>query len=480
MAGKRKTPRLRFDGGYYVVNIYKPEGGRTTISFGPPGERTEGQVYTAFGQWLDLFEQNPHKVLMFRSPYDAIDGMTNPNGVLTVGELLDQHMAWAKKRKLPVRHGKKHPDLRFIDRVHRFLEPYKQWPLTSFGPDELEAVQEALCQHEYSHGKEENKKRYTRRGINDIIAWVHRIWKWGLGRGFVPHTCVQGLREVKPLKMGDGRSFDNPKRSRVTEEEFQKLVAELSSVVGNMCQLMWYTAMRPYEVCDMRPFDILTEDSECWLYVPGRDRSPVGDHKTTRFGRVKVVPLTQKSQDILQPRITDWNSKQFIFSPKQAMTEFLEEKARKRDTPLNKGNRPGTNRKEHPMIVPGDHYNTSTLEHAMARACNRAGIEKIRPYDLRRTMATGTRSILDKEAARSLLGHVSTDTTEPYFLEEVQEAIKVAKKLAVAHEAEEAKAKEKQKAEEQKKPKERKKRKKSKKRKQKKSKKRSKASAKKN
>jgi hypothetical protein len=39
------------------------------------------------------------------------------------------------------------------------------------------------------------------------------------------------------------------------------------------------------------------------------------------------------------------------------------------------------------------------------------------------------RAKLSKEAAKLLLGHVSTDTTEIYLLEEVQEAMKAAKPL---------------------------------------------------
>jgi hypothetical protein len=42
-------------------------------------------------------------------------------------------------------------------------------------------------------------------------------------------------------------------------------------------------------------------------------------------------------------------------------------------------------------------------------------------------MATGARSTLGKEAAKLLLGHTKTDTTDIYLLEEVQETIKVAK-----------------------------------------------------
>ncbi len=55
MAGRRKTPRLRFDGRCFVVDVYTPDDKRTAISFGPPGERTEGHIFSAFGAWLDLF-----------------------------------------------------------------------------------------------------------------------------------------------------------------------------------------------------------------------------------------------------------------------------------------------------------------------------------------------------------------------------------------------------------------------------------------
>jgi hypothetical protein len=50
--------------------------------------------------------------------------------------------------------------------------------------------------------------------------------------------------------------------------------------------------------------------------------------------------------------------------------------------------------------------------------------------DLRRTKATGIRSILGKEAAKVLLGHTETTTTDIYLLDEVQEAVKGAKQLA--------------------------------------------------
>jgi len=198
-----------------------------------------------------------------------------------------------------------------------------------------------------------------------------------------------------------------------------------------MLRIVWYTGMRPNEVCTMRPFDIVKNDKDCWLYVPGRDQSPVGKHKTMRFERVKVIPLARECQKILQKRIREFNSKDYIFNPKEGMQEFLAKKAASRQTPLKWGNSPGTNRKEHPMIKPRDRYDHHTLRKACQRACLRAGVESFVPYDLRRSMATRARATLGKEAAQVLLGHASTSTTEIYLLEEVQEAMKVAKAFSV-------------------------------------------------
>ena len=137
MAAKRKDPKLRFDGRYYVVNIYKPDGKRTMVSFGPAADRTEGEIYTAFYKWLDLFKQQPQKVLSFKSPYDAIGQITNPSQSITIGELLDKYFAYAKKTTRSTRSNKDHPDLEFTRRVQRFLEPYHLWPVSDFGPDEV-------------------------------------------------------------------------------------------------------------------------------------------------------------------------------------------------------------------------------------------------------------------------------------------------------------------------------------------------------
>ena len=105
MAGKRKRPKLREKGSCFVTDIYKPDGKRTTISFGAVGERSEGEIYAAFGQWLDLFNQHPHKVLAFNNPYDAITNIINPRSIVSVGQLHDKYVEWLEAQLAPAQLG---------------------------------------------------------------------------------------------------------------------------------------------------------------------------------------------------------------------------------------------------------------------------------------------------------------------------------------------------------------------------------------
>ena len=430
MAGKRKSPKLREKDGCFVTDIYKPDGKRTTISFGGVGERSEGEIHAAFGQWLDLFNQHPHKVLAFRSPYEAIASVINPRSIVSVHQFHGKYLEWMGTQLAPMRDGRESPDLARAQRLGKFLVPYRDWPVSDFGPDELTAVQQSLVDHRYVRTNHDDEPlRYTRTGINHVINVVHKMWCWGVGREITTEAQARRLKEVRPLRAGKTQAPDMSKRAMVTEKEFEKVAANVNPVVGDMLRIMWNTAMRPSEVCRMRPLDILHDDPNCWLYVPGRDVSPVGDHKTAYLQRVRAIPLTTRSQVILKRWIDDFESKDHIFQPAVAVRAMYEKRFAGRKTPMGQGNRAGTNRKAHPMITPGERYNASSFNNAVKRGCKRAGVERFTPYDLRRSAATRVRAKLSKEAAKLLLGHVSIDTTDMYMLEENQEVMKVAKQL---------------------------------------------------
>ena len=387
---------------YYTTKIYTPEGKRTTLSFGHVDDRPEAEVRAVFAKWLELFDRHPKKLLSYDNPYEGVERIVSPSSVSNVGDLMQRYLQWAKNTLRKTRDGLDNPDLPKIRRAIKFLETYSDWPIDDFGPDELRAIQKALLDSEYKTGK--TMKRYTRRGINDTLNCIRTAWRWGLGRGLAKIENVEVLKEVKPLKTGQDNVHENHRRGIVSEKEFRKVLKKANPVAGDMLRLIWLTAMRPYEVCDMRPYDILTDDKECWLYIPGRDKSPIGDHKTARFGRIKVIPLTKAAQKVLKPRIKDFASKDYVFQPQEAVKDL-----------------------ERLIVKTRDKYDHNTLCRACKRACERADVKEFVPYDLRRTVATGTRALLGKEAAKVLLGHAKTDTTDIYLLEEVQEAIKVAK-----------------------------------------------------
>lgn len=365
--------------------MYKPNGVRGSVSFGSPNERKERDIKIAFEIWIDLFLKHPHKTLSYEDPYQAVEQFINPTTVSTVGQLIDKYEATFSKQARPVRNGLEHPNLRFIRRVRRFLEPYYDWSVDSFGPDELAQVKMTIM--DYRYGK--NKKPYTRRGINDVLKWIIKIFKWGVGRRIASQETLISFDEVKPYRMGEHGTFDKIKRQRITEDEFQRVLGCVNSVIGDMLTLLWHTGMRPYEICDMRPYDILRDDPECWIYIPGRDKTPVGMHKTTGSEKLKVIPLAGVCIDILSRRINDFSSKQYVFSPKDSIKEFLKTKHKNRKTPLSCGNVPGSNRKKNPKRNLKEQYNNNSLELACRRACEKAGVEPFVPYDLRRTADGG-------------------------------------------------------------------------------------------
>ena len=122
MAGKRKSPRLRFNGRYFVANIYGSDGKRTMISFGPKGDCSEGEIYAAFGKWLDLYNQAPQKVLSYKSPYEAIKELVNPSTILKVGQLINEYLSWTRKTYKNNGRNSSNDIIERTERIKRFLE----------------------------------------------------------------------------------------------------------------------------------------------------------------------------------------------------------------------------------------------------------------------------------------------------------------------------------------------------------------------
>jgi integrase len=192
-----------------------------------------------------------------------------------------------------------------------------------------------------------------------------------------------------------------------------------------MIRLQLLTAMRPGEVCIMRGIDIDMTRKE-WVYRPSR-------HKNQSRGHNREILLGAKAREIIRPFLTT-DLDAYLFSPADAEAHRRKLLGERRTTPLNEGNRPGSNRRQQPKRRPGMVYSASIYYRAIIRGCDAAypapeelldvekSAELIRwrkdhrwhPHQLRHTRATEIRKKYGLEGAQAILGHRSVQAAQIY------------------------------------------------------------------
>src|SRR5439155_14890293 len=106
----------------------------------------------------------------------------------------------------------------------------------------------------------------------------------------------------------------------------------LLAVVQAMVEAQRLTGMRPGEVVRLRAFD-LDMAGKVWLYRPGSDRGPMGQHKTTHHGYQRIVAIGPKAQAVIRPWLK-LDTQAYLFSPCEAMETQRAERRQKRKTKI--------------------------------------------------------------------------------------------------------------------------------------------------
>lgn len=76
--------------------------------------------------------------------------------------------------------------------------------------------------------------------------------------------------------------------------------------------------------------------------------------------------------------------------------------------------------------APGERYLVSSYDHAIRKACDRAGVPRWHPHQLRHLAATVVEELVDEEEARALLGHKGLGMTKRYAHADLLKAAKMA------------------------------------------------------
>ena len=230
-----------------------------------------------------------------------------------------------------------------------------------FGPKLLKAVRERMVTTGDCRGT-----------INKNVGRIRRIFKWAVAEELLPAEVLVGLLAVQGLKAGRSNAVDHPPVRPVAQAAIDAIQPFVARPVWAMVQIQELTGMRPGEVLSMRGCD-LNINSRVWEYVP---RS----HKTEHHGRGRTIFLGPRAQEIIRPLLrTDLQA--YLFSPRDAVTEIILERSSRRVTPINHGNRPGSNRKPHPKRTAGVRYNRDAYRNAIQRPAS-APLECPRNYEI--------------------------------------------------------------------------------------------------
>jgi integrase len=147
------------------------------------------------------------------------------------------------------------------------------------------------------------------------------------------------------------------------EDEEERLFKELDPRIATVCRLLLNTGLRPpREILLVEKANVNLSDAASHYRFTRRDGRHLEGRDTiipphallvvhTKGGRPRMVPLNETSRSILQVLCADSATGQWLF--------------------VNRGSR-----------------QLGSIKKGFAAACERAGIEGLRPYDLRHTFAT--------------------------------------------------------------------------------------------
>lgn len=196
----------------------------------------------------------------------------------------------------------------------------------------------------------------TRTTINDRTRVIVGMFAWAAELGFATDDQVATLRAVRPLRRGMAQTLPH-----------------LTVHVADMIRFMLLTGCRVGEAREARSDELhRVEGSSLSLWVL-RPRW----HKTAKHGCSRSIVLNREAQRFVASRL----GRTYLFGPRD-------------------GSKP---------------YHGDALTTAIYRGCDRAGVVRWSPGQIRHTAATLVNDQFGLDAARRLLGHTTTRVTHRYI-----------------------------------------------------------------
>jgi integrase len=243
----------------------------------------------------------------------------------------------------------------------------------------------------------------SRTTINARVNRIRRMFRWAASVELVPGSVAQALQNVNGLQKGRSKVKEAKGIVPVPVESVEATLPRLSGQVAAMVRVQLLTGCRTGEVVVMRGRD-LTFGEPNWLYHPHK-------HKNSWRGQERVIILGPKAQAVVKEFLKG-DPSEWLFKPGEAVADHH---ARRSE---NRRSKPTSSELSHRSPSPGrshaPRYDRKTYRHAIVRACDKAGVPRWSPLQLRHTAATLIRTRFGLEAAQIVLGHARADVTQIY------------------------------------------------------------------
>jgi integrase len=257
-------------------------------------------------------------------------------------------------------------------------------PVDELTVGHLEAAREAM------------KATCSRKTVNQHLGRITRGVRWWVQKRMIPLPVGAELRGVEKLPAYRSGAKEYDPVGPVEWGRVEPVVGGLVEPWKSLTLLLWLSGLRPGEACGM-----LRE----WVTPGGAgDDCYVVDfglvHKGGWRGKPKRVLLGPKASGVLRPWLesADLRGRAEVFC-----TDYFRDKA-----------------------TPATAYAYAA---AVRRACDRLGVPRWHPSQLRHSYATRVRAALGLEAAQQALGHAKADVTQIYAERDERLASRVAREL---------------------------------------------------
>ena len=225
-----------------------------------------------------------------------------------------------------------------------------------------------------------NGGKYKRWTVNDFLARIRRLVKFGRSRKYCPADHVAEVCDVPGVRVGDAE--ESVPRTAVAVNDVERTLPHLPDELRPLVRLQMLCGARAGELLTMRRSEV-SRAIEPWAYSPVQ-------HKGKWRGGVRVIYFGPQARAILRELFEKLDADDYLFSPQ-------------RSRPGRAGAR-----------QPGKHYTRHSYSHAIQDACERAGVTPWTSHQLRHRCGTDIRQAMGYDAAQAVLGHACKSVTDRY------------------------------------------------------------------